>query len=63
MEKPDSGDVNGNSDLGGAKQSPLTASMARSSAIFMCSASTDTVMLAGKIGAGKTMHITMLGTP
>jgi hypothetical protein len=38
----------GGSDPGGAKPSPLTASMVRSSAIFMCGTSAD-VTLAGKI--------------
>jgi hypothetical protein len=49
----------GGSDSGGAKPSPLTASVVLSFAIFMCGASAD-VTLAGKIGAGKIMHLTIL---
>jgi hypothetical protein len=44
---------------GGAKQGPLTTSMVGSSAISMCDTSAD-VTSAGKIGAGKTMHIMIL---
>jgi hypothetical protein len=42
----------GSSDLGGAKQSPLTASMVRSSAIFMCGTSAD-VTSVGNNWSGK----------